>query len=330
MGQENSITKISIIIPCYNYSHFLPQALQSVINQSFKDWECIIVNDGSTDDTQLVAEKYSILDSRIKVYNTFKRGVSSARNLGISLSNGEFIQFLDADDLIEASKLEFHLRLFENDPSIDIVFGTTRYFISENPSIKMLSMSRSNQGFMPTITGVQNSIIKDLIKGNVIPINSALLRKNVINSVGLFDINKRYLEDWEFWFNCAIENKKFYFLDMEGTYALVRSHLNSASRDEWNMVMAEFQLRDYFNTRITNELKDYNELQRKETSIRLVHVVIVDLLKFQFKQAYYRLTLITKESNIFKILLFLYKKGLYPNFTVKRLFHYSKKMFSVK
>ena len=100
---------VSIIIPCYNQERFLDEALQSVLDQTYCNWECIIVNDGSTDGTGHIAQKWCNKDKRFAFYSKENGGISSARNYGINRARGEFIQFLDADDVLAPGKLEVSL-----------------------------------------------------------------------------------------------------------------------------------------------------------------------------------------------------------------------------
>src|SRR5690606_40203485 len=96
---------VSIIVPCYNYGHYLLETLNSVKSQIFKDWECIIIDDGSTDPTAEVAREATRIDRRFRYYYQENKGLAAARNSGILRSRGEFIQFLDADDFISPNKL---------------------------------------------------------------------------------------------------------------------------------------------------------------------------------------------------------------------------------
>ena len=91
---------VSIIVPCYNQAHFLNESLDSVINQSYPNWECIIVNDGSPDNTEEIAKKWCKNDKRFQYLEKENGGLSSARNAGIKISKGEFILPLDADDIL--------------------------------------------------------------------------------------------------------------------------------------------------------------------------------------------------------------------------------------
>lgn len=98
--------KVSIIVPCYNLAQYLDEALQSIYNQTYIDWECIIVDDESQDHTKEVAQNWVAKDSRFVYLYKENEGVSSARNFGIEKANSEYILTLDADDKYEASFLE--------------------------------------------------------------------------------------------------------------------------------------------------------------------------------------------------------------------------------
>lgn len=104
---------VSIIIPCYNQGSFLDETLQSVLNQTFSNWECIIVNDGSKDCTEDIAKSWCHKDGRFCYYLKENSGVSSTRNFGIEKLKGKYLQFLDADDVLDKDKLELSLNEFQ-------------------------------------------------------------------------------------------------------------------------------------------------------------------------------------------------------------------------
>jgi len=107
-----SITpQVSVIIPCYNQGHFLGEAVQSIIDQTFRDWECIIVNDGSTDSTKDVAGRFLRMDNRVRYFEQRNKGLAAARNRGLHECRGKFIQFLDADDVILPEKIAAQMEL---------------------------------------------------------------------------------------------------------------------------------------------------------------------------------------------------------------------------
>ena len=119
---------VSIIVTTYNYAHFLDDALTSVKDQVYQDWECIVVDAGSTDNTTEVVIRYVNSDKRFKYLKKEYHGVSSSRNAGIKISKGEYLQFLDGDDLFNANKINSQLSAFEKNPSADIIYGDVRFF----------------------------------------------------------------------------------------------------------------------------------------------------------------------------------------------------------
>ena len=98
--------KISIIVPVYNVEKFLPRCLDSIIGQTFKDWECLVIDDGSTDASGAICDEYALKDNRIKVFHKDNGGVSTARNLGLDNASGEWIAFCDSDDSVESNWLD--------------------------------------------------------------------------------------------------------------------------------------------------------------------------------------------------------------------------------
>lgn len=100
------MAEVTIVMPAYNVAEYITASINSVLNQSFEDWELIIVNDGSTDDTQKIIEKFVALDSRIRLINKSNGGVSSARNKGLSFAQGKYVSFLDSDDCYDDSYIE--------------------------------------------------------------------------------------------------------------------------------------------------------------------------------------------------------------------------------
>lgn len=113
--------KISVIIPVYNLEKYISKCLESVVNQTLRDIEIIIINDGSTDGTIECINKYSEVDSRIKIYTQKNQGVSTARNKGIELSKGEYITFIDGDDTVHTNMLEdLYIKSLENKTDMTI------------------------------------------------------------------------------------------------------------------------------------------------------------------------------------------------------------------
>ncbi len=120
--------KISVIIPVYNVGQYLDACIDSVLCQTFQDFEIIAINDGSTDNSLEILEKYQ---KKIRIFTQENAGLSKVLNLGISKSLGEYIAFLDGDDLWVKDKLEKQLNLIESEPHVDAVFGKIKQFLSD-------------------------------------------------------------------------------------------------------------------------------------------------------------------------------------------------------
>lgn len=221
---------VSVIIPTFNYGALIGDALGSIARQTLTDWECLIVDDGSTDDTEEVVRTISSVDPRFQFLQKSNAGPAAARNLGITRSSGKYIQFLDADDLLEARKLECHSAYLRSHPDIDIVYGSACYFTTEQPLVLSAAISGSDDPWMPNISGQGRPVLDALAYGNTMVISSPLVRRSWIDRVGGFDESLLAYEDWHYWIRCAAGGARFQFVDEPETRALVRSHPTSISR----------------------------------------------------------------------------------------------------
>jgi glycosyltransferase involved in cell wall biosynthesis len=142
--------KVSIIIPCFNQAPFLTEAVHSVLAQSYSNWECIIINDGSTDNTEEVAKKLIQNDNRFIYRKQNNKGLPGARNSGLEICSGDFIQFLDADDALHPQKLEKHLRAISvSGLSKDaMIVSYSRYYYSEYSDIYKTLPGSTNCSFL--------------------------------------------------------------------------------------------------------------------------------------------------------------------------------------
>lgn len=123
---------VSIIVPCYNHAHFLPETLQCVLSQTYENWECIIANDGSTDNSEEVALGWTQSDSRFRYFYKKNSGLADTRNFAIHNSNGEYILPLDSDDLIGTRYIEKSVKIIIANPNIGIVYCKARLFGAQN------------------------------------------------------------------------------------------------------------------------------------------------------------------------------------------------------
>jgi glycosyltransferase involved in cell wall biosynthesis len=225
---------ISVIIPCYNYGKFLKDCIGSLLAQTYSNWECIIVDDGSTDNSKEEAKELVAKDSRINYFLQSNSGPAAARNLGLSVAKGSLIQFLDADDLIENRKFEKQTAVLNRHPDCDIVYSGVQYFASANPSKLFDSLDLKSGPWMKNSSGSGELMIKELLNGNIMVINSPLIRRSLFEKYGSFNNALHFNEDWELWARFAIGNAEFYFDGSSDTHALVRVH-ESYSKDVFKM-----------------------------------------------------------------------------------------------
>jgi glycosyltransferase involved in cell wall biosynthesis len=230
---------VSIIIPCYNQAQYLPDVLGSVLAQTYPYWECIIVNDGSTDNTEEVAQKWVIKDDRFKYVKKKNGGLSSARNTGLELAVGEYIQLLDADDLLETDKIKCQMSyLAGSEEKIDVVVSGYRYFKHSSKSKDLLIFGPSN--FLPEVAIVKddkNDIIKLFARTNPMVVSAPLYRKSVFLRIGLFDESLSALEDWDFHFRCVSNGIVFQHNGYPPkSKTLIRIHDSSMSANRRNMI----------------------------------------------------------------------------------------------
>ena len=207
--------KVSIIVPCYNQAQYLDEALQSVLDQTHTNWECIIVNDGSPDTTAAVAQKWEAKDPRFIYLYKENGGVSSARNLGIEKASSEFIVPLDADDKFEITFLEKALQVLIENPEVGIVSSWGMFFSKG----KTLQVYKSNA-----------KSITDLLFANGVNMGFSLFRKESWAKAGKYDGDKRNgYEDWEFLLRVSALGWKVHVI--EEVLFFYRQHLVSRRRE---------------------------------------------------------------------------------------------------
>lgn len=181
---------VSVVIPCHDYGHYLPQAVHSVLAQTYPDWELVVVDDGSTDDTAAVARSL-IADHpgrRIRLLRQANAGVSAARNAGIAATAGRYVLPLDADDVIAPTMLERTVAVLDRRPEIAIVSTDVSVFTDDGLPAQALQLPAYD---------------KDLLLRRLIMFYCSLYRREVWRTVGGYAEDMRTGEDWDFWIACA-------------------------------------------------------------------------------------------------------------------------------
>ena len=243
--------KVSIIVPCYNQAQYLPEALQSVLDQTYENWECIIVNDGSPDNTEEVAKQWVEKDSRFKYFYKENGGLSSARNTGIAIAKGEFILPLDADDRISRDYALLAIEAFQDDSSLKLVYCKAEKFGVESGSWDLLDFS-----------------LFELARENVI-FCSAFYRKIEWERVGGYDVNMIYgLEDWEFWISILKNGGGVKCLNHLGFYYRIKSSsmLKELNQERKNILHQYLSIKhvDFFIKNLGSSIELYNNLQESK------------------------------------------------------------------
>jgi glycosyltransferase involved in cell wall biosynthesis len=227
---------ISVIVPSFNYGHLVADTIASIQGQTYGNWEMIIVDDGSSDNTESIVNERIAADSRIRFFKQANAGPSAARNLALREAKGDFIQFLDADDLLEPGKLALQLAVFEEMPEADIVYGSVRYFTGDasNEANWLYTYWGSDKEWMPKIKGRAKDLLVPALKGSFAHISCFLFRRSIVDKAGPWDIQKRAAEDYLFVLNCILAGAYIEFRDNKGSYALVRWHgKNASSNVQW-------------------------------------------------------------------------------------------------
>ena len=195
---------VSIIIPCYNQAQYLDACLQSVYEQTVSNWECIIVNDGSLDETEKIALQWVNTDCRFVYYFKKNEGVSNARNFGIEKATGDYIQFLDSDDLIDSRKLELSLK--EINSAIKIVICNFSRFV-DNPKNVIPSFCNLKQELFNF-----RSVLLQWESVFSIPIHCGFFKSDLFHDFR-FSPELKTREDWMMWLYLFQKEMNVVFID---------------------------------------------------------------------------------------------------------------------
>lgn len=236
----NTQPLVSIIIPTYNRAHLILETLDSILNQTYQNWECIIVDDGSTDNTKEVVEAYVAKDFRFQYHQrpiSHKPGGNGARNFGLKLSKGEYINWFDSDDLISTNKLEYQVStLLEHDS--DIVICEWLFFINKD-NINY-SKAYSYKDFK---TGLE--LLNYFGENSTyIPIHAYLIKSRIITLSGLWNESLKINQDGEFMVRILLQANDIKFIAK--AYALYRkstsNNTSSYKKENLNDLIRSWKL----------------------------------------------------------------------------------------
>lgn len=193
---------ISVVIPTYNYRKYVVEAIESVLAQSYQPLEVIVADDGSTDGT---GEELARYGDRIRYFYQENRGLPAARNLGIRAAGGEYVAFLDSDDLWQPTKLERQMAVMERDPRVGVVFCEFECWDLVSGETRRGSCRADVRG------DIRRKLLhKNCVTGSA---SAVLVRRGCFDKVGLFDEALRSAEDWDLWIRISREYHFDYVLE---------------------------------------------------------------------------------------------------------------------
>ena len=209
------MSTVSVIIPAYNQGHYLGEAIQSVLDQTYPDFEIVVIDDESTDNSREVVQGFS--DPRVHYIFQENRGLSAARNTGILSATGSLVTFLDSDDRFLPNKLELLGKLLAERPEVGMVAGQAILIDQHGRTLERKTHARLS------------SDLSMLLLGNPLHVGSILLRRTWLDKVGFFDESLRACEDWDLWLRLALAGCQMVSIDQPVSF--YRVHVGQMTRE---------------------------------------------------------------------------------------------------
>ena len=214
---------VSIITPAYQAEKFIDETIRSAISQTYKNWELIVVDDGSTDKTAEVVKKWADLDSRIIYHYQKNQRMASARNAGIKLAKGKYIAFLDADNLFLFNKLKDQVDFMESHSDCGLCYGKILHFYHEEPE-----KFYENKNETPF---AEEDLFLETLRRNFINVLSVLVRKENFNKYGAFMPGWEACDEQYVWVNLSYHKVKFCYLNKVVGHLRLHKESDSANNN---------------------------------------------------------------------------------------------------
>ena len=316
---------ISVIIPAYNADKLITKTLDSILAQTYRPLEIIVVDDGSTDETAKVVKNYennklvNKVDTNHKITQINRagiglvyirqenRGPSKARNTGIKAAKGEYIAFLDADDCWSHDKLEKQIGLFKKEPNLDIIFTDTKITRRENHEIEEFFVFKK-KGLDKNFFGHEFMVLRPfekLIGTNFMHTSSVITKKACFRDAIFFNEKRHYAEDWELWLKMSLYFIFGYVNDV-CVHKIERG--DGLSSNKLDMYLSTMDIMESF---IENNKIEIDKLNLKDNFLS-------QYLKEQYKwMGYY---LMQNKNN--KMARIYYRKSFKKSFDLKTIFYY--------
>jgi len=205
-------------MPTFNRAKFLPEAIDSVLSQTYADLELLIVDDGSEDNTTSVLEPF-LRDERVRYFYQDNQGQSYARNVGLKHAMGDFVAFLDSDDIWKPEKLEKQLAVVRAHPDADIVHGDEEIIDEQCAVTSLLNMARYS-----------GRITRYLLADNSVSITTALVKRRCFDEMGGFDTSVGVADDYELWLRFSARYRFHYEPGIVASYRVMDDQISSDKR----------------------------------------------------------------------------------------------------
>jgi len=199
------VPKVSVIIPTYNRARLLVEAVGSVVEQTFTDWEIVIIDDGSTDHTPVAIHDLASREPRLRYVRQANAGRSVARNAGISLARGEYLVFLDSDDCFLPNKLERQVEYLDRYPHIGVVYADAYMCDEHGRVIQLYSLNEGRRH-------PSGWVLDHMVQANLVQLSTATARRYCVEQVRGFDEELPTGEDWDLWIRIAA-SYQFNYMD---------------------------------------------------------------------------------------------------------------------
>lgn len=264
---EEGAPLFTVLVPTYNHARFLPESLGSLLRQTCTQWEAVIVNDGSTDDTRAVLDRFALFDQRFKVFHKENGGVSTALNEALKHARGEWICWLSSDDMFEPEKLETHRKQFAQTP--EVKFYHTMYHGLDHRTGRKVALGQQSAKYMPP---VQDQVISFFYTNFVNGI-SICAHRSVFERVGGFDTKFRSGQDFDMWLRIA-EQFPFRFLAAKTCTYRVHPDQGASAFPEAGEYDSAIACAAFLNAHPFERLFPWSDLTTKEQLVPLIQKII--------------------------------------------------------
>ena len=269
------LPRVSVIIPSYNNANYIARAIDSVLNQTYRDFEIIVVDDGSTDNTKDIVSSYP---NPVKYLGQDNRGPSSARNAGIAASRGEFIAFLDSDDYFMKPNLEMKMSFLESNPRAGWIYSDWQYVNDEGSPLK-----KGSSKFKYSDKKLTGEIFEELVRSrNFISPCTVVVRRSVLDDVGHFDTVIPSQEEYDLWLRISLQYAAYY---IDKVLVFVTVHPKSLSRDFTKWANGNAVIVEKLKHLIPQNFRDREKLLNKMLADRHTFIGRDFLQKGHFKEA---------------------------------------------